>query len=73
MATEIRAGKAKVVRSPGERTSSTGSARKIITSLMIVGSCRTRRKETILTNRKTNLMVMVRLLLFPVIILRVNA
>jgi hypothetical protein len=41
-------------------TSSAGIVRNPTTILMIVGSCRTRRKEMELTNRKT-IRVMVRL------------
>ena len=72
MATEIRAKTAEVVRSPRERTSSAGIVRNLIMLLMIVGSCRIRRKETELTNRKIGLKVLVRLLLF-LIVLMVNA
>jgi hypothetical protein len=52
-----------------EETSSAGVVRKIITILIIVGSCRTRRKETVPTNLRINPMVMVRPLLFPVILM----
>jgi hypothetical protein len=68
--TEIRVRPTKVARSPrDEKTSSAGIVRKIITILIIVGSCRTRRKETVPTNLKINPMVMVRPLLFPVILM----
>jgi hypothetical protein len=68
--TEIRARPAKVAESPrGEETSSAGIVRKIIIILMIVGSCRTRRKETVLTNLRINPMVMVRPLLLLVILM----
>jgi hypothetical protein len=53
----------------GDKTSSVGIVRKIITILIIVGSCRTRRKETVPTNLRINPMVMVRPLLFLVILM----
>jgi hypothetical protein len=58
--TEIRVGPTEVAQSPRDVTSSAGIVRNPTTPLMIVGSCRTRRKETELTNRKI-MMVMVRL------------
>ena len=42
-------------------------------SLMIVGSCRKRRKGTVLTNLKINVMVVVRLLLLLLKVQMVNA
>jgi hypothetical protein len=42
---------------------------KIIIIMMIIGSCRTRRKEMVPTNLRINLMVMVRPLLFQVILM----
>jgi hypothetical protein len=42
--TEIRASPTEVAQSPRNETSSAGIVRKIIIILMIVGSCRTRRK-----------------------------
>jgi hypothetical protein len=57
--TEIRARPTEVAQSPrDEETSSAGIVRKIIIILMIVGSCRTRRKETVPTNLRINPMVM---------------
>jgi hypothetical protein len=68
--TEIRVRPTKVARSPrDEETSSAGIVRKIITIMIIVGSCRTRRKETVPTNLRINPMVMVRPLLFLVILM----
>jgi hypothetical protein len=68
--TEIRVRPTEVARSPrDEETSSAGIVRKIITITIIVGSCRTRRKETVPTNLRINVMVMVRPLLFPVILM----
>jgi hypothetical protein len=67
--TQIRARPTEVAQSPNEKTSSAGIVRKIIIILMIVGSYRTRRKETIPTNLRINLMVMVRPMLFPVILM----
>ena len=49
--TEIRASVTEVAQSPKDETSSAGIVRNLIMSLMIVGSCRTRRKEKVLTNR----------------------
>jgi hypothetical protein len=49
-----------VAQSPRDMTSSAGIVRNPTTILMIIGSCRTRRKEMELTNRKT-MRVMVRL------------
>ena len=72
MATEIRARTVEVIQSPRERINSAGIVRNLIMLLMIVGSCRIRRKETELTNRKIGLKVLVRLLLF-LIVLMVNA
>jgi hypothetical protein len=64
--TEIRVRPTEVSRSPrDEETSSVGIVRKIITILIIIGSCRTRRKEMVPSNLRINPMVMVRLLLFP--------
>jgi hypothetical protein len=68
--TEIRVRPIEVAQSlRDEETSSAGVVRKIITILIIVGSCRTRRKETVPTNLRINPMVMVRPLLFPVILM----
>jgi hypothetical protein len=67
---EIRVRPTGVARIPrDEETSSAGIVRKIITILIIVGSCRTRRKETVPTNLRIIPMVMVRALLFPVILM----
>ena len=69
-----RARTAETVQSSEARINSIGIVRKIITSLMIVGSCRIRRKETVHINRKINPMVMARPLLSTVlIVLMVNA
>jgi hypothetical protein len=68
--TEIRARPTEVAQSlRDEKTSSAGIVRKIIIILIIVGSCRTRRKEMVPTNLRINPMVMVRPLLFPVILM----
>jgi hypothetical protein len=67
--TEIRARQTEVTQSPRDETSSAGIVRKIITILMTVGSCRTRRKETVPTNLRINPVVMVRPLVFPVILM----
>jgi hypothetical protein len=57
--TEIRARTTEVAQIPRDKeTSSAGIVRKIIIILMIVGSCRTRRKETVPTNLRINPMVM---------------
>jgi hypothetical protein len=58
--TGIREGPTEIAQSPRDETSFAGPVRKINTVLMTVGSCRTRRKETLPTNLKINLMVMVR-------------
>jgi hypothetical protein len=63
--TEIRARAIEVAQSPKDVTSSAGIVKNLTTILMIVGSCRTRRKGMELTNRKI-MMVMVRLPLSPV-------
>jgi hypothetical protein len=67
--TEIRGRSTEVTQSPRDETSSAGIVRKIITILMTIGNCRTRRKETVPTNLRINLMVMVRPLLFLVILM----
>jgi hypothetical protein len=67
--TEIRARPTNVAQSPRDETSSVGIVRKIIAILIIVGSCRIRRKEMVPTNLRINLMVMVRPLMFPVILM----
>jgi hypothetical protein len=68
--TKIRARPTEVAQSPSDKKlSSAGIVRKIIIILMIVGSYRTRRKETVPTNLRINPMVMVRPLLFPVILM----
>jgi hypothetical protein len=68
--TKIRVRPTEVARSPrDEETSSAGIVRKIITILIIVESCRTRRKEKVPTNLRINPMVIVRPLLFPVIMM----
>jgi hypothetical protein len=69
--TEIRARPTEVAQSPRDETSSIGIVRKIVSILMTIGICRTRRKEMVPTNLKVNPMVMVRLHIFPVIILKV--
>jgi hypothetical protein len=57
--TEIRARLTEVAQIPRDKeTCSAGIVRKIIIILMIVGSCRTRRKETVPTNLRINPMVM---------------
>jgi hypothetical protein len=68
--TEIRPRPIEVAQSPrDEETSSAGIVRKIIIILMIAGSCRTGRKETLPTNIRINPMVMVRPMLFLVILM----
>jgi hypothetical protein len=67
--TEIRARPTEVGQSPRDETSSARIVRKIIIILMTVGNCRTRRKETVPTSLRINLMVMVRPLLFLVILM----
>jgi hypothetical protein len=68
--TKIRVRLTEFAQSPrDEETSSAGIVRKIITILIIVGSCRTKRKETVPTNLRINSIVMVRPLLFPVILM----
>jgi hypothetical protein len=64
---EIRARLTEVAQSPRDETSSAGIVRKIITILMTIRNCRTRRKETVPTILRINTMVMVRPLLFLVI------
>jgi hypothetical protein len=68
--TEIRVRPTEVAQSSRDKqTSFAGIVRKIIIILMTIGSCRTRRKETVPTNLRINPMVMVRPLLFPVILM----
>jgi hypothetical protein len=70
--TEIRERPTEVAPSTRDGTHSAGIT-NLITILMIVESCRTRRKQIVLTNQKSYLMAMVRQMLFPVIILIVIA
>ena len=68
--TETRARVTEVAQSQKAVTSSAGIVRKLIMSLMIVGNCRTRRKEKILTNRKImKVMIPVRQLLLMVVLM----
>jgi hypothetical protein len=49
---DIRARPTEVAQSLSDETNSVGIVRNLMTILMIVGSCRTRKKEMVLTNRK---------------------
>jgi len=66
---ETRARMVKAVLSLEAGISSAGIVRKILMSLMIIGSYRVRRKEMVRINQKTNPMVMVRHLLSPLLII----